>query len=166
MTQFTIINAKPFLFYTFLITINLIKILLLLLVLPIPAFAETGLGVSGYFDDAIKTGKEFVETNLGGCSIEGIGTNEECMKLAEAGFDSLQKTKDLAFSFHGLGESLVQFISPIQLGGFLLAVVSAVMGLVFFIKVGGEFGKHAAYLMLVLFGIGLALMVFGNKVTI
>jgi hypothetical protein len=125
-----------------------------------------GLGVSKFLDDLFKQGENATNAQLENCEINGVGTHEECMALSKAGFEALQSSKDLAFSFHHLAEATIQFISPIQLGGFILAGVSAILGLIFFLKIGGAFGRHMAEIMLILFGIGLILLVLGDSFSI
>lgn len=128
---------------------------------------EKGLGTSEKLDDLFKQGENFTNSQLDKCKIDKISaTNDECMSLSEAGFDALQKSKDLAFSFHHIAESFIQFLSPIHLDGTILAIVSAVLGLLFFLKIGGKFGKHAVEIILVLAGIGLLFLVLGDSLQI
>lgn len=126
-----------------------------------------GLGASQKLDEIFQQGQNFTESQLDECGIKEISaTNEECLSLSEAGFDALQKSKDLAFSFHHVAEAFIQFLSPMQLDGAILAIVSAVLGLLFFMKIGGKFGKHAIEIILVLAGIGLLFLVLGDSLEI
>lgn len=130
------------------------------------AYAEEGFGVSSFLDDIFQSGQNYTNSQLGDCKIDGIGTQEQCKELSDAGFEALQSSKELAFSFHHFAEALVQFISPVQLGGFMVAVISALMGFLFFMKIGGKFGRHAGEVMLVLFGIGMIFLVLGDTLKI
>lgn len=126
-----------------------------------------GLGASQKLDEIFQQGQNFTESQLDECGIKEISaTNEECLSLSEAGFDALQKSKDLAFSFHHVAEAFIQFLSPMQLDGAILAIVSAVLGLLFFMKIGGKFGRHAIEIILVLAGIGLLFLVLGDSLEI
>lgn len=125
-----------------------------------------GFGVSSYLDEIFNLGQNYTNSQLEECKIDGVGTQEQCQELADAGFEALQSSKDLAFSFHHFAEALVQFISPVQLGGFIVAVISALMGFLFFMKIGGKFGRHAGEVMLVLFGIGMIFLILGDTLKI
>ena len=151
--------------------LEILSITTMIVLFLIPGFAyaqESGdLGISGWLDDWFQTIEEKTNEGLADCEIEVIKTtNEECLNLAEAGFDALQQSKDLAFSYHHFVQSLVQFISPIALGGFVISASSAIIGLLFFKKIAGKFGKHGLIVLLILFGIGLVFMVLGDTVTI
>jgi hypothetical protein len=140
-----------------------IAILMFLTVLSVPVYADSG--VSGFLDDLFDTGQNQTNSQLDTCEIDAISaTNEECMALSDAGFEALKKSKELAFSLHHVAEALVQFISPMQIGGFIMAAISAILGLLFFMKVFGKFGRHAMEIILVLFGIGLLFLVLGDSI--
>jgi hypothetical protein len=125
------------------------------------------LGASETFDDLFNQGETFTNEQLGDCKIDEISaTNEECLSLAKAGFDALQKSKDLAFSFHHIAEAFIQFLSPMELDGAILAIVSAVLGMLFLMKIFGKFGKHAIEIVLVLAGIALLFLVLGDSLEI
>ena len=125
------------------------------------------LGTSEALDDLFQQGQNFTNSQLADCKINEISaTNEECLSLSEAGFDALQKSKDLAFSFHHIAEALIQFVSPLELDGAIIAIVSAILGILFFMKIGGKFGKHAIEIILVLAGIALLFLVLGDSLEI
>ena len=135
------------------------------------AFAQIedpgNLGISELLDETFEKGENFTNIQLKDCEIEAISaTNEECLALAEAGFDALQQSKDLAFSLHKVVKTLIQFLSPIQLGGAVLALASAIIGLMFFLKIGKKFGRHALEVFLILGGLGLFFLVIGDTLEI
>ena len=128
---------------------------------------DLSLGTSEALDDMFQQSQEFTNLQLEECMINEISaTNEECLSLSDAGFDALQKSKDLAFSFHHIAEALIQFVSPMEIDGAILAIVSAILGILFFLKIGTKFGKHAIEIILVLAGIALLFLVLGDSLKI
>jgi hypothetical protein len=53
-----------------------------------------------------------------------------------------------------------------ELDGAILAIVSAVLGMLFLMKIFGKFGKHAIEIVLVLAGIALLFLVLGDSLEI
>ena len=127
---------------------------------------EESLGFSGWLDDFFEDQKQSTAQSLEECEIEGVGTNQECLDLHNAGFEALQTSKDLAFSYHHFVESAIQFVSPIQIAGAVLGIASAILGLLFFKKIGGRFGKHNLEIFLIFGAIAMIFLVLGNGIDI
>ncbi|MDF2424638.1 MAG: hypothetical protein OPY03_04990 [Nitrosopumilus sp.] len=145
---------------------SILAVLISLFVNSAYAQEDSDLGVGEYLDNLFADSKESTALTLEECEIEGVGTNEECLDLSNAGFEALQASKDLAFSFHHFVETAIQFVSPIDIGVFLISAVSAIIGIIFFMKIGGRFGKHAGMIFIVFAGIVLLFLALGDTIDV
>jgi len=141
-----------------------------LLFLPGIAYAEGGgFGLEDALKDMFNFVNEVAQEGIYGSDIEeltgGYTSEEELSELSNKSALAGQSGTDFAFSLHSWGEAFVNVLSPIQLGAVIVAIVSAVMGLFFMIRVGGAFAKHVAIFMLVVFVISIIFVLIGDSIT-
>ncbi len=141
-------------------------LLAFLLLIPLAYAHEEQTGFSGWLDTFFEDQRNSTAQTLEECEIEGMGTNEQCLALHDSGFEALQASKDLAFSYHHFVETAIQFISPIEIAGSVLLIVSAILGLLFFKKIGGHLGKHNVEIFIIFGAIAMIFLVLGNGIDI
>jgi len=155
---------------------HLIKWILLfptLLILPGIAYGQNeaggGFGLEGAIKDMFDFINEVAQEGIYGSDIDeltgGFTSEEELSALSNKSAETGKAGTDFMFSLHSWGETFINVLSPIQLGGVIVAIVSAVMGLVFGIKIGGAFGKHLVIFMIVIFTIAIIFVLIGDSIT-
>lgn len=124
---------------------------------PIPISEEDVDNIVTQGKDALKSG---VDQVVSGTDIESIDnplgtTNEELGNVKNAGFDTLDKATDLAFSLHGLSIALVSALDPTNMPTWQIGLLAGLLTVILVGSIVKKLGKH----IIILIGISLMIIV-------
>ena len=91
-------------------------------------------------------------------------SHQELDDLIDAGTGTGKAGSDFYFAFKNFIEKTANFISPVDLDPVLIAIIAAIVGVLIIIGIGGDIIKHLLIFFVVLIGLVIVFLVFGEFV--